>query len=350
MKHGGNLDLIQNEYGISKNKIIDLSANINPIGMPKINIDLKILERYPDPEYKILRGSIGNYVGSNEKNIIVGNGSSELISNFIRVIGAPKTLIAMPTYSEYERESKLIGSTIKYYVAQEKNDFEIGIEDLLEALSCKPNLFILCNPNNPTGQNISNEKLEIIISYCKQNNIFVMIDEAYAEFFCESAINFINKFDNLVIIRGISKFFSMPGLRLGYAVTSNLNLIAQVNKIKDPWSVNSLANEIGKIIFTDKNYIAKTKNHIANEYDFIKNEFAKINNLKLYDTHANFFMGKILNNKSATDLFRHLLKNNLLIRDLTDCKFLGNKFFRFSISTHEINLLLAKQLKNFFER
>ncbi len=350
MKHGGNLDLIQNEYGINKNEIIDLSANINPLGIPKINIDLKILEHYPDPEYKLLRDSIGNYVGSNEKNIIVGNGSSELISNFIRVIRAHETLIAMPTYSEYERESKLIGSTIKYYVAQEENNFEHDIDDLLKVLSGKPNLFIVCNPNNPTGQNISNEKLETIISFCKQNNTFVMIDEAYAEFFGKSAIHFINKFDNLIIIRGTSKFFSMPGLRLGYAVTSNLNLIEQVNKIKDPWSVNSFANEIGKVIFTDKNYITKTKNHIANEYDFIKNELAKINNLKLYDTHANFFMCQILNDKTASDLFCHLLKSKLLIRDLTDCKFLGNKFFRFSIGLHDDNLLLTSQMKKFFER
>ena len=350
MKHGGNLDLIQNKYGINKNEIIDLSANVNPIGMPKINISLDILEHYPDPDYKILTGAISDYLHISNKNIIVGNGSTELISLFIKIISAHKTLIAMPTYWEYEQESKLINSAIKYYVAEEKNDFEIETEKLLKQLiSVKPNLFILCNPNNPTGKYIPNDKLEIIISCCKKNNIFVIIDEAYAEFFDKTAINLINKFDNLIIIRAVSKFFCMPGIRLGYAATSNLTLINQINKIKDPWSVNSLANEIGKFIFTDKKYISETKSYINKEYLFIKNNISNINSCKLYDTGANFFMCKILNNKTSTDLFNYLLKSNLLIRNLSNCKFLSDKFFRFSIGNHKTNLLLIEQIKKFFE-
>lgn len=346
MEHGGNIDLIENKYGIDKNKIIDFSANTNPLGMPNVDINLNCLEKYPDVEYKILRHAISKYTNTNYENIIVANGSTELISLLIKIINAKQTLISMPTYSEYERESRIIGSSIKYYITSQENNFEIETEKLLNLLSLEPNLFILCNPNNPTGKCVSN--LEKIISYCDKKNILVIIDEAYAEFFDESAIELINKYENLIIIRGTSKFFCLPGLRLGYAITSNLKIIDKINKVKDPWSVNSLANEIGKAIFNDKEYIKKSRDYISKEYQFIKNSFEKINLCKLYDARANFFMCKILNSKTSNELFNYLLKKNLLIRDLGNCKFLNNKFFRFAISKHENNLLLIEQIKKFF--
>ena len=259
--HGGDLDAIERIYGIPKDEISDFSGNINPLGFPKkaakkLAENISIVCNYPDKKYQALRDSIGKYTGADPANIVVGNGSTELISTFIRSVNNKKAVIMGPAYSEYENAVKLSGRNYEYFELREDEDFKLNIDRLLTVLNDDTGLFIACNPNNPTGTAIQTDDMERILIHCKAKDISVMVDETYIEFsdslekIC--SIPLAAKYDNLFVIRGISKFFAAPGLRLGYGITSSKKFHELLAENQDPWSVNILASYAGELIFSDE--------------------------------------------------------------------------------------------------
>lgn len=352
--HGGDLDIIEKELGIKKEEIIDFSGNINPFGISSkiksiLKENLHIIETYPDKDYFLLKNSISEYVKSSFENIIVGNGATELISLFLKIISPLKSLIISPSYSEYEKELKKLKSEISYFNLKEEENFILNTDSLIKNIN-NQQIVILCNPNNPTGTAIDINNLEKIARHCQKNNIFFMIDETYAEFtnFKDniSAIGLAQKFDNIFIIRGTSKFFAIPGARLGYAICSNKDLLERINQEKDPWSVNSFANLIGINIFKDLEFIENTQNLIFNEREKFFKEIDKIHSLKFYKSKSNFILCKILNEKTSDYVFENLIKEKILIRNAQNFQFLNNKYFRFCILKPHQNELLLNKLIN----
>ncbi len=172
-QHGGDLDQIERTYKIPKEKILDFSGNINPLGFPEsvkndLSKNLDIICTYPDKRYIALKQSISKYTGANPEYIAVGNGSTELISTFIKTVNAKKVLILAPSYSEYEREVSIIKSKVIYFPLKEKENFIINIDELIEKLTDDIGLFIACNPNNPTGTAITSKQMEEILIHCKK--------------------------------------------------------------------------------------------------------------------------------------------------------------------------------------
>jgi threonine-phosphate decarboxylase len=337
--HGSDLETIETVYGIKKESITSFSANVNPLGVSPLlrktladKIDA--ITSYPDREYTSLRKCIANYSGCQPQQIIVGNGSTELISLFIQIKHPKKSLIIGPTYSEYEREISLGGGTSLYYPLKEEDDFNINVNDFLTHLHEGIDLLVICNPNNPTSTSITKDQMRIILDSCKQYDIFVMIDETYVEFADNpeeiNSIPLTYYYNNVIILRGISKFFAAPGLRLGYSISGNLDLIKEINKRKNPWTINSLAEVAGTIMFTDEEYISETKKLISSERSRIYDILYKAENLKPYKPSANFILVKIeKENLTSQDIFDAAIRKNLMIRDCSTFPFLSNKFFRF---------------------
>ena len=228
--HGSDLEKIEEIYGIKKEEIVSFSANVNPLGVsPLLRTTLadKIdaITTYPDREYTSLRKCIAAYCGTDHENVIVGNGSTELISLFIQIEHPKKAMIIGPTYSEYEREISLGGGTTLYYPLREKDDFRLDVNDFISHLNENIDLLVICNPNNPTSSCITSADMRHILDACKEYDIYVMVDETYVEF-AENmeeidSVPLTNYYNNIVILRGTSKFFAAPGLRLGYAITGN---------------------------------------------------------------------------------------------------------------------------------
>lgn len=161
--HGSDLEAIEQVYHIKKEDIISFSANVNPLGISyrlktALAENLDAITSYPDREYTALRRCIAGYVHTDFKNLIVGNGSTELISLFIQTRHPKKALILGPTYSEYEREITLGGGTTLYYPLQEENNFLLDVDDLCRHLNDSLDLLVLCNPNNPTSSAITWQK------------------------------------------------------------------------------------------------------------------------------------------------------------------------------------------------
>lgn len=345
--HGSDLEKIEEVYGIKKETITSFSANVNPLGVSPLlrrtlSNQIDSITSYPDREYTALRNCIAGYAGCEAQHIIVGNGSTELISLFIQIKHPKKALIIGPTYSEYEREISLGGGTTLYYPLKEADSFNINVSDFLKQLHEAIDLLVICNPNNPTSTAISKEQMRIILDACKQHDIFVMVDETYVEFAEDAdkitAVPLSYYYNNLIILRGISKFFAAPGLRLGYSITGNFDLIEEINKRKNPWTINSLAEVAGRIMFTDREYINKTKALIASERDRIYKILLKTEGLKPFLPSANFILVKIeRDNITSQDIFDIAIRKALMIRDCSTFPFLNNKFFRFCFMEPEKN-------------
>ena len=357
--HGGDLDAIERIYGIPKEEISDFSGNINPLGFPpkaakKLAENISIVCKYPDKNYQALRNSIGKYTGADPKHIVVGNGSTELISTFIKSVNAKKAVIMGPAYSEYENAVKLTGRDYEYFELREDEDFKLNIDRLLKVLNEDVGLFIACNPNNPTGTAIRTDEMEKILIHCQKNGISVMVDETYIEFsdtldkIC--SIPLAAKYDNLFVIRGISKFFAAPGLRLGYGITSSRKFHNLLAENQDPWSVNILASYAGELIFNDEEFIEETKNLISTERKKAYDELKSWKNVKVYESASNFMLVKLLTDKiTASEIFEHMVRKKMVIRDAASFTFLDESYLRFCILSPRENAALLKELKAIVE-
>ena len=352
--HGSDLEKIEKIYGIKKEDIISFSANVNPLGISSalrqgIASHIDCITSYPDRDYVSLRQTIADYCHTEPDNVIVGNGSTELISLFIQIEHPHKALVLGPTYSEYEREIALGGGSTIYYPLKEQDGFALNVDHFISKLSPDLDLIVICNPNNPTGSAITCHEMRRILDACKENDIFVMVDETYVEFAEDVAtitsIPLTRTYENIVILRGTSKFYAAPGLRLGYAVLGNPSLLQTMNQRKNPWTINSLAVVAGNLMFTDSEYIKATRQLINSERERMYALFSASDRFKPYKPQGNFMLLRILESGlTSQELFDRCIRQGLMIRDCSTFPYLGEDYIRFCFMKPEDNDRLAELL------
>lgn len=223
-------------------------ANVNPLGLSgQVKKDLAehldIISSYPDRDYTDLKKAIAAYTNTSPEHIVVGNGSTELISLLISQRAPKRALLLGPTYSEYARELNLVGGTLEYYNLKEEQDFRLDISDLTDTLKSDIDLLSsVIRTTRPLQPSVP--RMKKLLTVCRSLGIFVMIDETYIEFAPEgtslSAVSLVPEFDNFMVIRGVSKFFAAPGLRFGYGLTSNQAFLQTLLTHQNPWSLNSI--------------------------------------------------------------------------------------------------------------
>lgn len=341
-EHGGNVYDYEGE-------LIDFSSNINPLGMPKCVFDIvkkADLTRYPDIKYRNLKESIAQYTGISRESIIVGNGASELIHLFVRTFKVKRPIIPSPSFLEYERATCVNGGEPIYFRLEEEEGFKLNLGDLISRLQCGDSL-IIGNPNNPTGQVISADEAADLLKAADALNMPVMIDEAFIEFVKEcknyESLSLVEKYDNLFVVRATTKFFGMPGLRLGYGI-GNPDLIERLDSNKEPWTVNAFADLVGREIFKDSSYIEESRMYINNEIDYMLSALNKIDNLVAFDTKVNFLLLKSKYAKASL-IKERLVERGILIRDASNFKYLDDRFFRVAVKRREENERLIEALK-----
>ena len=353
--HGSDLEQIAAWYQIPQESVVSFAANVNPLGLsPSVKAaltdNLDVITRYPDRDYKTLRETIAAYCGVDMGHIAVGNGSTELISLLISQRRAKHALVIGPTYSEYERELSLNGGNMSYYNLKESEDFQLNLDDLFRALTPEIDFLILCNPNNPTSSAIRQETLQTILSECKKRGIFVMIDETYVEFtpcIAEiTAIPLTKTFDNLMVIRGVSKFYAAPGLRLGYSVTGNQEFLADLKRHQNPWSLNSIAAFAGEKMLKDAAYIEETRKLILSERKRLCEILRDLPHLKIYEPYANFILVRLLKDGlTSHQVFEYAIRQGMMIRDCSSFESLEGEYIRFCIMKPEDNTRLMQCLR-----
>lgn len=342
-KHGG-------YFGTDVNKVVDFSVNVNPLGpshlvIEKLKESLGDIVRYPEIDGETGRKLLSKSLDIDTREIILGNGATELIYSYAKALKPQKVLIVEPTFTEYRRALEVNGSSVYEFITDENDDFEINIDALLSKIQeVKPDLVVICNPNNPTGTLTQKENLKSILDVLKKMQSYLFIDESFIDFIEEASCKSLIREYPLFILRSMTKFYAIPGLRLGYGL-GHIDLISKLNRVKEPWTLNSLALQSLPVLLEDKDYKEKTLKWFNQEKQFLFNELSKLNNLRVFKSNSNFFLCKFLRG-NVGDLKKNLLEQGIYIRTCNDFKGLDDKYFRIAIRTHEENLMLINKLRN----
>lgn len=343
--HGGNC---------LKQNIIDFSVNTNPLFFPEglaeaISKNTGCILRYPDPSSGELKKKLAAFHGARPANITIGNGSIELIYLIPRAFEIKKSLIAVPTFSEYEFALKLNGSKPVFFNTNEEEDFRVDCVKLAASLPRSGALF-LCNPNNPTGILLDDDEILRLLYSCRKRGTILILDEAFIEFVkesgCSAVVSEAVKNGSLIILRSLTKFFAIPGLRLGYAV-GHEKIIARIAGLQYPWNVNGPAQLAGEKVLADKSYMDRTRAFVAKERQYLFERLGAIRGLKAYSSSANFILCKLQDApiRDSKELTRRLLRDNIYIRDCGNFRGLDNRFFRVAVRKRNDNNRLINSIK-----
>lgn len=346
--HGGNIYILSEKLCLNEKDIIDFSASINPLGIPEsvisaIKDNIKYLHNYPDPDAKRLRLQIAKQHKINPESIICGNGSTEMIYLVARALRPERVLIPAPTFSEYERACEISCKLkVESYQLKQENDFDIDPDVFIQKIKGCVMAF-LCNPNNPTGRVLKKADVIKIADASKKFKCYLVVDEAFIDF-CpdESVMTKVQHNPYLIVLRSLTKFYALSGLRIGYGVFP-LNITETIKKHKEPWTVNTLAQTAGIAAFKDIEFKKKTFRVIKQEKDFLEKEFKRFE-ISYIPSEANYYLLRLNN---AKEIISELRNKGILVRDCSNFKGLDGKYIRIAVKSREDNMRLLKELSNF---
>ena len=356
--HGGDVWKISDKYHIPLDQVIDFSVPINPMGTPEkalqsIQKHLSLIKNYPDPEHEWLIDTFSNYVGVKPNNIIVGSGSTELIYLFVEVFlsGEDDVVIPIPVFNEYNKATMKVGGKPLFLQCYPAANFHLDLEELEKAISKKTRIIFLCNPNSPTGNLYEKEDVLHIVRIAAEKNVLVFLDEDYVEFVDEtkrySMAEYVARYNNLFVLRSLTKFFGLAGLRIGFGIASP-DIVNALKRAKMPWTVNSLAMFAAKDAVQDDDFIKRSRLLISRGKKQMQKMFQELPWLKVYPSETNFFLVEITKGSlTSTQLKERLEKKGLLIRDCSDFDGLNNSYFRVSVNKPKKNKKLIEHLKSF---
>lgn len=338
-KHGGDIYKYQPRY--------DFSANINPLGVNEAIVtaareSLQDIANYPDIRCGRLRSALALKLHVLEEYLYFGNGAADALFTLVLAGKPKKALLVSPTFAEYEQALQSVDCDITYYELDSSKDFFVT-ENYLSALTPDLNMVILCNPNNPVGNTVPQELLLRILKRCSQLNITLVVDECFNDFledpnYHELTLE-LDEYNNLVILRAFTKMYAMAGLRLGYLMTANNELLAKMNSVSQPWSVSIPAQAAGVVALNQEEYVAKTRAYIKKEQEFLCEALSGLR-IQYFKPEANyiFFYDQI-------DWYKELLEEGILIRDCSNYRGLTKGYYRIAIRTRLENEALIKAMR-----
>lgn len=355
-RHGADLYALETKYHYRPEDIRDFSSNINPLGpspkaMEAAAKNIRALCRYPDPEYRKLKAAIGDYLKVDQAAVLLGSGTSQLIQEAIAYLNPARALINSPCYSEYARELEKVGAEIFEYHLDYHKNFVPGVDEIIARINEEAvDLYVLTNPNNPTGSILTRADVARILD---ETSAHVLVDETYIEFTdpaIYSAVSLVKSREKLIVIRGTSKFFATPGIRLGYAVTGDEALHAALAADLSMWGINAMADVMGRVMFQDVAFREESFRLIQREKAKVIAALEAKGALKVFPSYGNFVLVKIKDKShTAAELREALLAQKMVIRDCSNFKNLDERFFRFCLLDPESNEALVKAIDDFFK-
>ncbi len=349
--HGGKVQEAARILGKSEGEILDFSANINPLGYsPKARAGiphyLDSVVHYPDPHAVALTSSLARYHGIDPSCILCGNGSTEFIYLIPQAFEPRRALIVTPAFSEYARALNCCSCDIIHAPLSEQNSFALNVNQLIERLDEDLDMLFLANPNSPSGALTPKTKLMKLAEAARRLNIVTVLDEAFIDF-CEddSMKTEISSFP-LLVLRSMTKFYGIPGLRCGYVLASP-NLIAPLLQKKQPWTLNVIAQSLAIDSLKDEEHKRQTLRTVELERRFLSERLGAIAGLTVFPSSANYLLVKIVSppHINAPALAGALLSQGILIRDCSSFAPLGDRFFRIAVRKRQENEILLGELK-----
>ncbi len=349
-EHGGNIHKAGRDSNLDSSHIVDFSANINPLGPPEwfrslVSATLEKIIHYPDPENSEFIQAISEHSGVSKESIVAANGTTELLYLLTRIIPAKRALIPVPSYVDYVKASKLGGLPVTTVELRESDDFAFRINRLKSKIQAD-DLVILGTPNNPTGT-ICDRKELLSLATEFPETIFIF-DEAFLDFIDEG-ISLAGEQSNIITINSMTKFYAIPGLRVGYGILAP-EFATLVRENLPPWTVNSLAQAIGTEALKDKEYQLNSRKLCRELRLELETELSSFSELKLYPASANYLFIKIKNGLENSELADFCLDHGVMIRKCDNYKGLDSSFIRIAVRTRKENKQLLALFLKFFGR
>ncbi|MCD8018830.1 MAG: aminotransferase class I/II-fold pyridoxal phosphate-dependent enzyme [Clostridiales bacterium] len=349
--HGGNIYKKAKELGVEESEILDYSANISPLGIPK-HIRTAMMEaisgtiNYPDPDCQELREAIGRQDGVEPGCITCGNGGADLLYRLAFGHKAQTVLLPVPAFVEYEEAFTAAGAQMIYEPMNEALQIR---EDIMERITEDIDLVILCNPNNPTGLLTERNLILNILQKAAQVDCKVLIDECFLEICRQESEytlkSFVKEYSNLMILKSFTKLYAIPGVRLGYLLCSDSAVIEQVNRAGQAWSVSYIAQRAGLAALSRPDYRESVISVVEKELAFMKKELSSLP-IRLFDGQANYLF---FQTPGMADLDRRLEARGIMIRNCSNYVNLGTDYWRVAVRGHEDNLRLLREMENIFQ-
>ncbi len=333
--------------GLRREDILDFSASLNPLGPPEsvlqaLKGELPFINHYPDPECTILKETISEVLDLPGDFLLCGNGSTELIYLIVRALRPERVLIPIPTFSEYERAVKPLGTSVEYLLSNEEKGFQIDPGAFIKkAEAFRPRIAFLCNPNNPTGGLLGRREVLQISDMAKTLKMFLVVDEAFVDFIPEESV-IQEVIDNpfLIVLRSLTKFYGLAGLRVGYGVL-HPSVMKEVALYKEPWTVNTLAQVAGAVALRDDEFRQRTITLLAAWKAQMEGEMRHLG-IRYLPSAANFYLLRF--GQDTHVLCEELRKRGLLVRPCANFRGLGPKYIRVAVRTPEENKNLLQEL------
>jgi len=344
--HGGDLRKLARASGKAERDILDFSANINPLGPPEwlrplISSHVAALTHYPDPDCAALLEAAVKRYGATTEEIAVGNGSTELLHLFPRVLGKKRALIPVPCYSDYARACELAGMSVETLPLREADGFSPDLP-LLETKLRGDEIVFLCRPNNPTGHVCDTDTIRSLAA--KRPATTFLVDEAFGDF--------VESFDSLtrqrpfsvIVLLSLTKIFAIPGMRLGCAIADRA-VIHRLRELQPSWAVNTLAQDVGVAALRDREYVRQTQLYVRQQRKVLAAALKSLPGLIVYPSEANFLLVRLdRNDLDAPALAQRLLADGIAIRVCDNFDGLDPRFFRVAVRREDENGRLCDSL------
>ncbi|MDO4203289.1 MAG: pyridoxal phosphate-dependent class II aminotransferase [Selenomonadaceae bacterium] len=357
--HGGNIY----EASPEGKKWLDFSANINPLGLCAsvkniISESIEEIVHYPDPSGRELKEAISVHYGVSSSEIVLGNGAAEFFYVLMHSVKPKRILIPVPSFSEYERASISTGAAVDYFQMLPEDNFRLS-EEMLIKTAKEYDVVFLGNPNNPTGCLLKKEFILRLADSAPKT--MIIVDESFLDFLLSddpySVRKMVSQQNNLVVLASLTKFYAIPGLRLGFGLM-NENLVHELDMQKDPWNVNLLAHKAGIAALAASEYQEATRAFVAEEKDYLSNSLKELNiGVKIFTPTVNFILmdisgcrlkgryGECLEAASAAAAYR---EKGVLVRNCDNYPMLGNTYIRIAVRTREENNKFLEITKEIF--
>lgn len=349
--HGGNIYAMAQRLGCTPFEIIDMSSNVNPLGPPPglvsfLKEHINEITALPEVNAKRIVNDFARRFHVNPDLVLAGNGTTQFIYAIPKALETKRALILGPTYADYADACIMHKVDFAYFFSEEPDSFKPDIDRINHQIKGFDTVFI-CNPNNPTGTLIPASELEMI---CRTHSkTHFIIDESYLPFVADgdkkSLIN--SEMANVIVLNSMSKIFRIPGLRIGFLVSSQ-NIIEKLIRYLLPWNVNSLAQAAVLFLMSQNEetdaFIKKTRSYIENEKKLFAEKLEDAQYIKLFPSTTSFFLARLFGSLKADAVCTHLSRDRILIRNCTNFKGLSDSFVRISLKTRDINYMLAEKL------
>lgn len=358
-QHGGNVYAAGRERRLPLRRIVDFSASINPLGPSARSLNALsnargAVSHYPDPTCLDLRRALGRRYRIAPDQLLIGNGSSELIYLLPGALAIHHALIVGPTFSEYERAVLTCRGKVTKICARRAEQFRPPLGRVLAAMREKGgrrklDAVFLCNPNSPTGRAISREETCMLIEAAARYRMRIIVDEAFIDY-CEerSVLSRVRRYGHLVVLRSFTKFYGLPGLRVGYVAASKED-IARIRRRQPPWSVNALGQAAGCAALEDRRYAEASRQFMRTERAYLLRRLGELPGITVYPSDANFLLIELPPRMPSSSLASALRGQSILIRDLSSFAGMNARMVRVAVRTRRENKRLLSAFSRAFK-